>query len=381
MNLLTNKDLIVFGEDFARHPHSLEHLLRPLFKNNRFIWVETIGMRTPRLSLYDLKKICLKIFRWFRSEKKISAASKKPESIHIVAPFMIPYNQFSAIRWFNKKSVLKAVQKKMIELDFKADFTITSVPNSCDYVGNFSEKKIVYVCVDEFSLWPGLDFNLVSNMESMLLKKSDLVFATSSNLLKLKSNQKSDTILLTHGVDFEHFKLPVKKINPEKIKICYFGLFDERSDQSIIQYIADHVENCEVFIIGSTTCNVAKLKAHPKITFTGPVQYTDLPAKISDMDIFILPYVKNELTNNINPLKLKEYLSTGRPVISTSLAEVLMLKDYLFIADSGIEFKQAIDQLRKNELFFDSKKIQCHMSDTQTWIAKACEFSKKLNEL
>ncbi len=381
MNLLTNKDLIVFGEDFARHPHSLEHLLRPLFDNNRFIWVETIGLRSPRLSLYDFKKICLKIFRWFSSEKKISATSKKPESIHIVTPFMIPYNQFSLIRWFNKYSVLKSVQKKMIELNFKADFTIASVPNSCDYVGNFSEKKIIYVCVDEFSLWPGLDFNLVSKMESMLLKKSDLVFATSTNLLKSKSNQKTDTILLTHGVDFNHFKLPVKKINPEKIKICYFGLFDERSDQKIIQYIADHVENCEVFIIGSTTCNVSMLKAHPKIKFTGPVQYSELPAKISDMDIFILPYVKNELTNNINPLKLKEYLSTGRPVISTSLAEVLMLKNYLFIADSGIAFKNVIDQSRKNELSFDSEKIQRYILDTQTWVAKAGEFSKKLNEL
>ncbi len=381
MNLISKKNIIVFGEDFARHPHSLEHLLRPLFLTNQFIWVETIGLRSPRLSLYDFKKITLKIFRWFSSNQKISKVTQKPNSIHIVAPFMIPYNQFSIVRRLNQFSVLRAVRKKMSELKFKADYTITSVPNSCDYVGNFGEKKVIYMCVDEFSLWPGLDFKMVSAMEKKLLKKADLVFATSTQLALSKSNQKSETILLTHGVDFEHFKLPEKKNISEVIKICYFGLFDERSDQSIIQYIAENVQNSEIYIIGNVACNVSQLAAYRNIFFTGSVEYRELPNKISDMDIFILPYVKNELTKNIHPLKLKEYLSTGRPVISTSIAEVVKLKDYVFVADSGQEFKNLIDKMRQNELDFDPQKSQTYVADTQTWKAKAIEFSEKINQL
>lgn len=380
-NLISNKNIIVFGEDFARHPHSLEHLLRPLFMTNQFIWVETIGLRSPRLSLYDLKKIILKIFRWLSSHQKISAITQKPDTVHIVAPFMIPYNQFSIVRRFNQFSVLRAVRKKMNELNFIPDYTITSVPNSCDYVGHFGEKKVIYMCVDEFSLWPGLDFKMVSEMEKKLLKKSDLVFATSSQLALSKSNQKSETVLLTHGVDFEHFKLPEKKNNSEIIKICYFGLFDERSDQSIIQYIAEHVQNSEIYIIGTVACNVSRLTMYKNIFFTGSVEYSELPQKITDMDIFILPYVKNELTKNINPLKLKEYLSTGRPVVSTSIDEVVHLKDYVHIADSGAEFKNLIDKIRKNEVNFDPQKSQVYISGTQTWTAKALEFSEKINQL
>lgn len=190
MNLIANKKIIVFGEDFARHPHSLEHLLRPLFLNNQFIWVETIGIRSPRLSFYDLKKMTLKILRWFSSHQKIASITLKPKTIHLVQPLMLPYNQFSIVRRLNQLLVLRAVRKKMTQLDFKADYTITSLPNSCDYVGHFSEKKIVYVCVDEYSLWPGFDHKMISEMEKKLLQKSDVVFATSTQLAATKSNQK-----------------------------------------------------------------------------------------------------------------------------------------------------------------------------------------------
>ncbi len=378
MSLIENKKIIVFGEDFARHPHSLEHLLRPLFLTNQFIWVETIGLRSPRLSFYDLKKIYLKILRWLSSNKKMISITQKPGTIHIVSPLMLPYNQFSIIRRLNHFLVLRAVRKKMTELNFESDYTITSLPNSCDYVGHFNEKKIVYVCVDEYSLWPGFNFKMISEMEKKLLQKADLVFATSTQLTQTKSNHKTETILLTHGVDFEHFKLPQKKKTSETIKICYFGLFDERTDQFIIQSIAEQVENSEIYIIGPVACNISQLTPYQNIIFTGAIEYNELPEKISSMDVFILPYKKNELTKNINPLKLKEYLSTGRPVISTSIAEVEKLKDYLFIADTGIEFKNTLDTLKKNEFKIDAQKTQAYISETQTWSTKAIEFSKKI---
>lgn len=379
MNLIENKKIIVFGEDFARHPHSLEHLLRPLFLTNQFIWVETIGLRSPRLSFYDLKKMTLKIFRWLSTDKKISSVTQKPNTVHIVTPLMVPYNQFSIIRRLNQFLVLRAVRKKMIELNFQADYTITSLPNSCDYVGHFNEQKIVYVCVDEYSLWPGFNFKMISEMEKKLLQKADFVFATSTQLAQTKSNHKTETILLTHGVDFEHFKLPQKTKSSETIKICYFGLFDERTDQSILQYVAEHLKNSEIYIIGPVACNISQLTPYQNIIFTGAIEYTELPEKISDMDAFILPYKKNELSKNMNPLKLKEYLSTGRPVISTSIAEVEKLKDYLFIADTGKDFKNILDILKKNELKFDAQKTQAYISETQTWSKKALEFSKKIN--
>jgi Glycosyl transferases group 1 len=377
INLLKNQDIIVFGEDFSRHPHSLEHLLKPLFHQNRFIWVETVGLRSPRFNFYDFKKMGQKILRWLKPNTQLS---EQQSTVHIIKPFMLPYNQFALIRKINKISVLRSVRNKIKQLNFKNDLTVTSLPHTCDYVGCLNEKKLIYVCVDEYSKWTGVNSGLIQSMEKKLIEKSDLIFATSKNLQKNKFNQKTDTVLLTHGVDLNHFKLPYKKINPEKLQIYYFGLFDDRSDQSIIQYIANHVAHSEIHIIGDVNCDISELKNNRKIIFHGPVQYKNLPNQIVNADIFILPYKKNELTKFINPLKLKECLCTGRAVISTSLPEVLDLKEHLFIADSGEEFKKIIDQIATGHAVLDFQKTFEFISETESWADKAADFSKKISE-
>ncbi|UOF01847.1 glycosyltransferase [Bdellovibrio reynosensis] len=372
-DLLTGQDLIVFGEDFARHPHSLEHLLRPLFGINKIIWVETIGLRSPRFSVYDLKRIYGKLKGWF-GPKKPSEVRLVPQDFWIVAPLMIPFNQWKLIRSFNTWSVKRAVNKVLREQGFKNPITVTSVPNACDYVGEFAEKLKIYVCVDEFSLWPGLDYKMVQTMEAKLLSKADVVFATSESLKNNKSNGKKETILLTHGVDFEHFNIGSKAFS-ENLNICYFGLLDERSDQSIIQTIATQSPAVKIHIIGNVVCDVEKLRAFKNIIFHGPVGYRALPDAIKEMDVFILPYVRSELTENLNPLKLKEYLSTGRPTIATPLPEVVKFSEHLILAHDGKEFVSAIKNLRK----FDSAK-SAHtiemLKSNETWQAKARIFSR-----
>lgn len=378
LNGFKNLDVIVFGEDFAAHPHSLEHLLRPLFNDNRIIWVETIGLRSPQLSLYDFKKIFKKIFIWFSLKKKHVGQLRPPETVFIVTPIMVPYNQFSFVRALNTYLVKKTVQKKIKALNFKPAVTITSVINSCDYVGLFNEKKVVFVCVDEFSLWPGLNYKMVSQMEKKLITKSQLIFATSTELAKNKLSDKCETILLTHGVDYSHFYLPFKALNKSLVHICYFGLFDERTDQSIIKHVADTFNNICVHIVGTVACNISILKNHSRIIFSGSVSYAELPKKIENMDIFILPYYINELTKNINPLKLKEYLSTGRPVISTPLPEVLHLKNYLHIADTKMEFASVIESIIMNKPIQNIESASEYIKKSETWIAKAEFFSKEV---
>ena len=378
LNEFKNLDIIVFGEDFSSHPHSLEHLMRPLFDDNRVIWVETIGLRSPKINLYDLKKVFRKILVWCRLNRSLLHKKLPPETVSVVTPFMVPYNQFSFIRKLNTYLVTKCVRQKIKGLNFKPLLTITSVINSCDYIGLFNEKKIIFVCVDEFSLWPGLDSKMVSGMEKKLIDKSDLIFATSSELVKNKKSNSCETILLTHGVDYSHFKLPAKVIHKDKVNICYFGLFDERTDQSIIKHIVDNLENIVIHIIGKVACDNSILKNHSRIQFYDSVSYDVLPAKIENMDIFILPYFMNELTKNINPLKLKEYLSTGRPVISTPLPEVLQLKKYLYIAKTKSEFLTVIESILNNLPIQNIESAADYIQKSETWKAKANFFSNTI---
>lgn len=379
--LIENENFIIFGEDFARHPHALEHVLRPLFLKNKFIWVETIGLRSPRLSLYDLKRIAEKLSQWIGGAKKTPfKKSDIPENIFVIAPFMIPLNQFTLIRKFNQWMVVREVRKAQATHKITDPITIASVPNAADYIGSFEEKLKVYYCVDEFSLWPGLNKSLVEKLEKKLISHVDLILATSEYLAKSKVIAGKTTSIITHGVEFNHFNIGPNNIKDSKVKLCYFGLFDERSNQQIIKDIAEHIMNCEIHIFGNVVCDTKILKHLPNIIFHGNINYHALPSAILEMDIFLLPYVRNELTNNINPLKLKEYLSTGRPVIATELPEVAKLSDYLFLAKTSQDFISTIKKLLSNPNVFSSEKVIHFIKENETWEAKAKLLSSILTE-
>jgi hypothetical protein len=373
---IKGENFIVFGEDFNRHPHALEHLMRPMFKDNQFIWVETIGLRSPKFSLYDLKRIVGVASKWITTTKK--EKREIPANVFIVSPFMIPYTQLKIVRKFNKWQVKKGVNKILKTKKIESPITVASVLNACDFVGDFNEKLKVYYCVDEFSLWPGLDTKLVASFEKSILEKSDLTIVTSDTLAETKKRKKTPPVI-THGVEFDHFNIGKKEFS-DPFKICYYGLFDERSNQDIILAISEKIPNCEIHILGNVVCSVKKLKGKANIHFHGPVIYSELPKAIVQMDLFILPYYKNELTNFINPLKLKEYLSTGRPVVAIDLPEVIKLNDYLFVSKNSDEFVETINSIKNKKLSFDSEKITNFIKMNETWTAKNLIFSNLLRQ-
>ncbi len=379
-DFIQDEIFIVFGEDYDRHPHALEHVMRPLFEKNEIIWVETIGLRSPKLSFYDVKRIIEKLKTWFRPSNTSKISKPLPEKFYIVSPFMIPFNQFALIRKFNQYSVEKAVSKELELLSKKAPILITSVPNACDYIGHFNEKFKLYYCVDEFSLWPGLDLKLVKKLEDELLARVDRVVATSDALAVSKTKKNFETPVIGHGVDFNHFSIGPKAERHAHLNICSFGLIDERLDQELIHYLAATHPQATFHFIGPVVCDIEKLKMMSNIVFYGRKNYIDLPELIKPMDIFLLPYIKSELTRNINPLKLKEYLATGRPVLATGIAEVIKLRDYLFVIESKEQAKDLIAKIELNQVEFSSAKVIDYIQENETWASKTrllCQLIKE----
>jgi len=374
------RDFIIFGEDFQRHPHALEHLLRPLFGQSRFIWVETIGLRSPKFRIYDFYRAVEKIYRWILCLGHQSSAHSSAD-FFVVRPLMIPFNQYKLVRKLNFWSVLFTVRRALRKHDFSKIITVASVPNAADYVGAFNERLKIYFCVDEFALWPGIDFNLARIFETKLIENCDYVFATSKALVQAKFKNGKETRLLTHGVEYEHFNIGTKKDPGHQFKVCYFGLFDERTDQKILSDLATELPDIEIHIFGKVVCDIFDLSFLKNIIFHGPVSYAKLPQCLTDMDVFILPYMQNELTLNINPLKLKEYLATERPIIATPLPEVMVWKDHLLIGETGHDFSRLITQLRSGVKSWNSSGTQKLLKKTETWKAKSEEFINALEVL
>lgn len=338
---------IVFSDDWGEHPSSCQHLFRQLLPGHRVIWVNTIGMRAPKFTLGDLRKIVRKVAKMFASRASGNTAVDAAPRPEVCQPFMLPFSAVGAVRGFNRRSVIRDVRRRARALGVARPVVVSTVPNACDYVDAFGAERIVYYCVDDFSQWPGLEHALVREMEASLVSKADVLIATSRNLYARLSAAGRSVQLLTHGVDLEHFSRIASREHAclaqiPGPRVGYFGLFDERSNQALLAAVARAMPDVSFVITGPVVTDVSSLRACPNVHFTGPLPYRELPELIKGLDALFIPYVVDEFTDSISPLKLKEYLVTGKPVVVTPIAEARLNPEFLSLAATPVDWVNAL---------------------------------------
>jgi len=385
--MLSDTVFIVFSDDWGRHPFSCQHIMQHFLPKNKLLWVNTIGMRRPRLTMKDIYR-CLQKLRSYAVKTEQYCL---PENLTVINPPMLPFGN-CLVRSFNRRSVVNAVRKKMLELCMTTPIVIITVPNACDYLGYFNEALSVYYCVDEFSEWPGVTKNLVKDMEAKLLSQVDFVAAVSDQLALHKTVSNGLTHLLTHGVDTNHFRhvsCASSNCPPPSLAsitppiIGYFGLIDERTDQDLVEFLLICHPDWHIVFIGKSVVDLARLSRYLNFTHLDAVSYQNLPCYAASFSVCLLPYVRTKLTDNINPLKLKEYLATGKPVVATALPEAVKLEDWgVRIGNDHEAVVRQIEEVLSKDTW-DSILQLTHL-EQETWECKAellsCWIKESLND-
>ncbi len=328
---------LVFSDDWGEHPSSCQHLFRHIVREYPVVWVNTVGMRLPRLCKQDAQKALKKLKKMFSTASRGQTQAALPPGLSVLQPFMIPYNQ-GPFRIFNKHSVIKAVRKELRRRGLQNPILVTTVPNACDYIGAFGEKQVVYYCVDDFAEWPGHERELILQMEAQLVEKSDLFIATSEKLYQKLCKQGKPTFLLPHGVDLKAFMQTSPDQEHKDLapiphpRIGYVGLLDARLDWELLKLLLEGLPEISLVCVGHAEVDLSPLQRYPNFYHLPPVPYAQVPLILKSLDILILPYLVNAFTENINPLKLKEYLASGRKIMGTPLPEIKKYSDFVTLA-------------------------------------------------
>jgi len=345
--ILTGRNFIVFSDDWGRHPFSCQHIMQHFLPGNKVLWVNTIGMRRPRFTINDLKRSIQKL----RSFMVKPVAEALPDNLTIINPPMLPFGN-RLVRSFNRHSVISSVQKKMQELRISSPIILTTLPNTVEYLGAFEEELAVYYCVDDFTLWQGVNKPLVEELERRLLDRVDLLVCSSSELAAIKTRDGLKTEILPHGVDYTHFsrcaigpevKVPHLEQLPRPI-IGYFGLFGEWVDISMLESLASHHPEWSLVLMGNVVADTSRLDRYSNVCFTGPVPYEQLPDHVAYLDVLILPYYVVGRGKTITPLKLREYIATGKPVVATAIPECVKFDSIIHIADTVDAFVASVEK-------------------------------------
>jgi len=380
--MIEGHDIICFSNDWDGDPLSKKHIMQRLARHNRILWVNSLGNRNPTASVHDLKRAVKKFRDFARGSKRVEGG------IHVFSPLAIPFHGSAIARWLNRKALGWSLRRECRALGFRNPITWTFVPASADVAGTLGERMLIYHCVDEFSEFTGTDKNAIASLEQRLMQKSHCVFVSSDLLLKTKRRHNPRTYLVTHGVDVPHFRtacetgtvVPQDIASLQKPVIGFFGLIADWVDIDLIRFLALSRPQWTFVLIGKATTSLKVIEDLPNVRLLGQKPYVSLPAYAKAFDIALLPFVINELTLAANPLKLREYLAAGLPVVSSAIPEAEKLKHVLQVAHNRTEFLDAIQSIVDSGQLGPQRAISLKM-ESDSWDAKVEQLSEIVAQL
>lgn len=233
-------------------------------------------------------------------------------------------------------------------------------PMAIAFTRHLQPLVVVYDCMDELSLFSGAPANL-KEREAELFKRADLVFTGGQSLYETKCNQHPNIYAFPSSIDKSHFvqarnftKDPADQADIPHPRLGFFGVIDERMNIDLLGGIAEARPDWHLVIIGPVVkIDPATLPRHKNIHYLGGKAYQDLPAYIAGWDVALLPFALNESTRFISPTKTPEYLAAGKPVVSTSIRDVVRPYGQLSlvrIADTVAGFVAAAEAAMNEDL-------------------------------
>jgi glycosyltransferase involved in cell wall biosynthesis len=326
-DVLRGRDVICFSNDWSGDPLSKTHLMRLLARDNRILWVNSIGYRAPKASKADVS-------RAFRKLVAAAGPITEPEpNIFVLNPIAIPAYGNPRIREINRRLLRFQVKRAMRRLGFRRAINWVYMPAAAVVAGDLGEDLLIYHCVDEYTGFAGVSARSIAELEERLIRRSDLVVVSSDLLYQSKVKINPHTVLVRHGVDHAHFRraLSPGTIVPSDIAelprpvIGFFGLIADWVDVDLMAHVAQQFPEGSLVVLGKATTDVSALERLPNVHLLGRKHYDQLPAYCKGFDVALMPFRINNLTLNSNPLKVREYLAAGLEVVSTPIPEVEVL--------------------------------------------------------
>jgi glycosyltransferase involved in cell wall biosynthesis len=377
---MNGENIICFAKDWGDDPTSVNHVMRLLARENKVLWLNSISTRTPTFtSSSDWRKIGNKLRSFAKGPRHIE------NGLDVYTPIVLPFPHSKAATTVNQ-GILRATLGVLRAQRGMKSFQLWSFfPTAVEYVGKLGESFVVYYITDEWSHFSYLDGKKISAMERELCEKADIVFCTARTLLERKKAYNPETYLASHGVDHAHF---AKALRPEtrvadeiarlpKPVLGFIGLVQDWVDLELIGKLAEAYRQGSIVIVGKSIVDTSRLAKYGNVHLLGRKPYEDLPTYCKGFDVSLIPFVLNELTRNVNPIKLREYLSAGLPVVSTELPEVAFYRDTCSVARTHDEFLAGVAK----ELAGDSPAARQKRSDamkSETWEVKVAELGERI---
>ncbi|HEY9541512.1 MAG TPA: glycosyltransferase [Luteimonas sp.] len=366
---LAGLGFVYFGNDwFAENRTSSHHVAARIARIAPLLYVDSPGMRRPDGSRRDLK----------RGLRKLLAAFRRPIHVegnlwHCTVP-QLPFRGIPGMNAFNRWFGQFAVRRAMRAIGLAECISWFVVPHPGFLANRLGESLSVYYCIDDYAAHPGVDADHIGRLDAGLTKAADLVFVAPPTLLEAKKALNPCTFPAPHGVDaglFAQASDPATEV-PGAIAdirhpvVGYHGSIHEWIDLPLIEWLATQRPDWTFLLVGHAAVDVSRLERLPNVVLAGAQPYASLPRWARAYDVAIIPYRMTRQVANANPLKLREYLATGKPVVSAWNAEIDKFSQWIRIARDRQGFLDAIAASLADDTDRQRKERMAAVA-SQTW--------------
>ncbi|RYZ39460.1 MAG: glycosyltransferase family 1 protein [Myxococcaceae bacterium] len=249
-------------------------------------------------------------------------------------------------------------------------------PMALSFTRHLRPETVAYDCMDELSAFRGAPPALL-HREAELLTRAEVVFTGGQSLYEAKRHRHPHVHAFPSSVDVPHFatargavKEPADQASLPHPRLGFFGVVDERMDLPLLEAVATARPDWQFVIIGPVVkIDPASLPRRPNLHFLGGKQYTELPAYLAGWDVALMPFARNESTRFISPTKTPEYLAAGKPVVSTSIRDVVSPYGDLGlvrIADAPEDFVRACEEALAEDPARKLPRVDAYLA-TMSW--------------
>lgn len=392
--MIRNQSIICFaGEDWwYHHQHSKNHIMRRLARGgNRVIFVNSISMGLPPLASRDFFR---KIKRKLRSYAKPVRVTE--EGIIVVSPPVLPFYSSRWARVINRWLLVAQIKLLMVAFDMPRPILWIAIPTAREVVGRLGERALIYQVSDKYDanqMDHATASSVIAEMHDDLLARADLVYYSGRKLFEEETAKYSGIAgkarLLEQAVDYEHFASATSQewTQPDEVasvphpRLGYFGAIDPwLVDQELIRYVSRKRPEWHWVFVG-LRASPLDIESFTNVHYLGSKPYSSMPQFAAAFDVCVLPWVTdNEFVNYGSPIKVREYLATGKPVVITPIYEYERLDGILRVSRGYDDFIAKVGDALNNDSP-DKREARQQAVKEATWDARAEEVSEAIAAL
>ncbi len=347
---------------------------------HKVLWINNIGMNMPKIGKHGFtRRVFLKFKSWLRWLKP-----HRP-GFYILSPIILPLFGNPTVEKLNEKWLLFQIKLAYIILGLKQPLAFVCMPSFGNVVGKLNHSGMIYYYTDKYDSYRDITAKAsITDRDQLLFETADIVLCASQKITDSLKNKRSDVYYLPHAVDFRSFNsimesdttIPEDMANIPEPRIGYFGSLTDSNDLEVIRYAATEDPSLQFVLIGRVFGDYSIISELPNVHLLGFKPYSEIPLYGKYFNAGIMNWKMTEWIKHCSPVKTKEYLSLGLPVVSCPIEEVVnSYKGIVEIAETGPEFLSAIHKVLQDDSS-ELRQMRIDRMRNESWDMRVQEIFK-----